>query len=354
MRRNPRVFHDAFAAFNADTVVVPRWDRVAYWAGERVEVGLSVAHGSGAPHPDAELRWEVGGGGPGGAERLDLEHGVRPAVPAAFRAPAVDEPGARRLALELATAGGEVLATNHVDLVVHPRRAGPPSGTCSVWAADPELADRFAALGYVRAASADAADLLAVRGALDDGLRAAVRRGARLVLLADRPQDLQPVFPQWLGIRVARRDGTPWLGAWASSFSWLRREGPFARLPGGPLLDHAFDRVIPDHVIVGLNAWTFRSGVHAGMVVGWVHKPAALLVEQDYGRGRWSPPPSACWRTRPAPTRPPPHSWTGSWSWRWRAGPPPPPPRRRSTTATWRSPRSWCRPEGARSGGFPH
>jgi hypothetical protein len=106
------------------------------------------------------------------------------------------------------------------------------------------------------------------------------------VLLADRPQDLQPVFPQWQGIRVVRREGTPWLGAWASSFSWLRRRGPFARLPGGPLLDHAFDRVIPDHVIVGLNAWEFRSGVHAGMVVGWVHKPAALLVERAYGLGR--------------------------------------------------------------------
>ena len=136
------------------------------------------------------------------------------------------------------------------------------------------------------AVSAVTADLIAVRGALDDPLRDAIRRGARLVLLADRPQDLQPVFPQWLGIRVVRREGTMWLGCWASSFSWLRRHGPFARLPGGPLLDHAFDRVIPDHVIVGLNAWTFRSGVHAGMVVGWVHKPAALLLEQSYGSGR--------------------------------------------------------------------
>ena len=34
------------------------------------------------------------------------------------------------------------------------------------------------------------------------------------------------------------------------------------------------------------NAGTFRSGVHAGMVVGWVHKPAALLVERAYGLGR--------------------------------------------------------------------
>jgi hypothetical protein len=289
MRRNPRVFHDVLAAVNADTVVVPRWNRVAYWAGERVEVGLDVAHGRALAHSGAELCWRLDGdGGPGGAGRLDVAHGVVPGGPASFQAPAVDEPEARRLEFGLTAAGGESLATNHVDLVVHPTRNGPPAGAaCSVWAADPDLAARFAVLGYDAAPSPEAADVIAVRGVLDDGLCTAVRRGARLVLLADRSQDLQPVFPHWLAIKVARREGTPWLGAWASTFSWLRRGGPFARLPGGPLLDHAFDRVIPDHVIVGMNAWTFRSCVHAGMVVGWVHKPAALLLEQAYGRGRF-------------------------------------------------------------------
>ena len=39
-------------------------------------------------------------------------------------------------------------------------------------------------------------------------------------------------------------------------------------------------------LITGLNGWTFRGCALAGMVVGWVHKPAALLVDQPYGRGR--------------------------------------------------------------------
>ena len=34
MRRNRRVFHDRFASINADTVIVPRWQRLSYWAGE--------------------------------------------------------------------------------------------------------------------------------------------------------------------------------------------------------------------------------------------------------------------------------------------------------------------------------
>jgi hypothetical protein len=107
-----------------------------------------------------------------------------------------------------------------------------------------------------------------------------------VVLLADRPMELQPVFPHWQAARVVRRSGTMWQGDWISTFSWLRRDGRFAALPGGPLIDHAFDRVIPAHVIAGCSGWDFQARVHAGMVVGWVHKPAGLIAERERGRGR--------------------------------------------------------------------
>ena len=98
--------------------------------------------------------------------------------------------------------------------------------------------------------------------------------------------ELQPIFPHWQAARVVRRSGTMWQGDWISSFSWLRRDGPFARIPGGPLIDHAFDRVIPNHVIAGCSTWDFQARVHAGMVIGWVHKPAGLIVERERGRGK--------------------------------------------------------------------
>ena len=97
---------------------------------------------------------------------------------------------------------------------------------------------------------------------------------------------VKPIFPHWQAVRVVPRHGSMWLGAWASSFSWVRRKGPLARLPGGPLIDHSFDRVIPDHVIAGCNTLDFQSRVHGGIVIGWVHKPAALILEREYGRGR--------------------------------------------------------------------
>jgi hypothetical protein len=98
--------------------------------------------------------------------------------------------------------------------------------------------------------------------------------------------ELQPIFPHWQATRVVRRSGTMWQGDWISSFSWLRRDGPFARIPGGPLIDHAFDRVIPNHVIAGCSTGDFQARVHSGMLIGWVHKPAGLIVERERGHGK--------------------------------------------------------------------
>src|SRR5947209_2663062 len=55
MRRNPRVFHSVFPTINADTVIVPRWERLSYWGGETAKLDLYVAHGGGDPLARATL-----------------------------------------------------------------------------------------------------------------------------------------------------------------------------------------------------------------------------------------------------------------------------------------------------------
>jgi hypothetical protein len=214
---------------------------------------------------------------------LHLEHGVRNLPPAMFEAPALESPAVQRLELEL-EAVGQVLATNHLELTILPRRGTSPAKDVQVWAMG-ELRDRLQALGYRLAPSLLEADAT-VATALDESLCAAIRGGARVVLLTDQPMELQPIFPHWQATRVVRRSGTMWQGDWISSFSWLRRDGPFARIPGGPLMDHAFDRVIPNHVIAGCSTWDFQARVHSGMVIGWVHKSAGLIVERERGRGK--------------------------------------------------------------------
>jgi hypothetical protein len=38
--------------------------------------------------------------------------------------------------------------------------------------------------------------------------------------------------------------------------------------------------------MTGILPWEFEAHVHAGMFVGWIHQPAALIAERRYGRGR--------------------------------------------------------------------
>ena len=83
-----------------------------------------------------------------------------------------------------------------------------------------------------------------------------------------------------------KREGTPWSGYWVTSFSWLRRDGPFARIPGDLFLDQSFERVIPDYVLEGFSPSEFEERVYAGIFVGWVNKMAALIGERRYGRGQ--------------------------------------------------------------------
>jgi hypothetical protein len=121
----------------------------------------------------------------------------------------------------------------------------------------------------------------------DDRISSFVRAGGSLVLLPDTEMSLNPFFPHWQNVKVVQRVGTPWRGDWASTFAWLRRGKAFGHLPGAPMLDATFDRVMPSHVINGCNLLDFQGRVYAGMVAGWIHKAAALVVERPYGKGRF-------------------------------------------------------------------
>lgn len=69
MRRNRKAFHDAFASINADTVIVPLWNRTAYWADELIEVAVTVAHAGPTPLPPTQLHYRLAGGEYGGGYR---------------------------------------------------------------------------------------------------------------------------------------------------------------------------------------------------------------------------------------------------------------------------------------------
>jgi hypothetical protein len=285
MRRNPRVFHELFHIINTDTVIVPKWERLSYWAGESVHFNLAVAHGAGPVIENCQLEVSLGGE----TLRMSLPRIEAPFVldlgRVELRVPDLSEAALRRISFELRDADGLLVAQNHLDLAVHPQRQVPAHSGQLMWAEDDDIRERLEAMGYATARALSEASVVVARNH-DTTIADHVRQGASLLLLPESEISLYPFFPHWQNVRVKSRDGTLWRGDWASSFAWLRRTDHFARIPSGPLLDETMDRVLPDMVIAGCNLLDFQARVFAGLVVGWIHKPVALGVDRTYGRGR--------------------------------------------------------------------
>jgi hypothetical protein len=303
MNRNPRVFHDQFAAINTDLVVLARPDRFSAISGQELHIAVSVASG-GRTFGGGVLTCALDGKsvaqceiGPLGVMAVSKDEHLNVLIPA----------GANRMVkLDFhLSEQGKVVAGSHQDIAVYAPRAKAGLPTLNIKA--PELAAWFGGLGYK---VSDQASLCVVHALGADDI-AAMQGGARYLVLADgsvktkgnlrleargREQPFIPIVDEQPGlpigaesplpnINLIERHGTMWRGDWIAGFSWIRRDGAFADLPGGPLLDASFDKVVPRHVMTGFRPWEFAGSVQAGLVVGWVQKPAALIARRIVGQG---------------------------------------------------------------------
>ena len=308
LNRNDRVFHARLPEVNADIVVIAKLDRWAYWCGESLDIDCKVACGGRSLPAGCSIEWRLGDDGARGslpvpeAGVLDVLGGMRLAVvlPDADHACMLD------VHVRLVDGSGREIAANRVSVAVHPRR--DHASTRPVLAAGtPDLAAYLSALGYPVVEAADADILVTTR--LDAAGVERIRTGTRVLLLAggrtgalrdDEPPreppyrsivDDKPGVPSasyfsFPGVGLAEREGTIWRGDWIGNFSWLKRQGPFATIPGGPMLDLTFDRVAPRAVITGhLRPWEFDGRVVGGVVVGWLHHPAATIYKKSFGAG---------------------------------------------------------------------
>ena len=290
MARNPRVFHKALAWLNADTFITPRAERTAFWAGEEVAIDLILSHQQGAPLHDVVARWQLAACGAEGSARTEhLQAGdVLALPPAVFSAPDLETAVQDRLQLTV-TNQDDTVAHNHLILKFLPRRDGPPVSGVRLWASLPAIARHLRGLGYELVDTLAHADLCVV-DALTDETAAFGRQGGSVLILADAPDAVGSYFPRVdifsPQMKPRKREGTPWSGYWVTAYSWLRRDGPFARIPGDLFLDQSFERVIPDYVLEGFSPGEFEERVYAGIFVGWVNKMATLIGERRYGRGQ--------------------------------------------------------------------
>ena len=312
MNRNPRVFKDRIAAINRDVLIVPVPERWSCWDGDALSVIVTLAAGALAIPAGSTLCWQWDERGP--VHSMPV-HAVAPfAVStklAVETAPSLYSDDARIAQLHFRLVGPEnvQIAANQLDIALHPRWQ-VSDDLPSVGSDDPRLQERLGALGYKVVPPSDAE--VVVTKTLDAECVESIRLGAHVLLLAEGDRiinsslrsDPPPREPPYLpivddipgvpstaysyfpGIDLASREGTIWRGNWITNFSWLKRSGPYAALPGKGMLDMAFERVAPRAVMTGFRSWEFEKRVQAGVIVGWAHKPTATICEKALGDGR--------------------------------------------------------------------
>jgi beta-glucosidase/6-phospho-beta-glucosidase/beta-galactosidase len=278
MYRNPKVHYPLLSRLNADDMLIPRWERLAYSAGETCEMSISFSHYSDLEIKDASLSWEVirdesvtcrGELSVGECDPFD----VTDLGSVSFEIPRVEHPAIVRLEVRL-LCSGQWIASTEQEILVLPQPAASGDG---VPVYSPELAAPLRELGYSLTDDLSQAKV-AVVTVLDDGLRDFVLRGGRVLLLAESDEALQMHIP---GLKIKEREDTPWQGDWANSFGWHR----FDKLPTGGVVNFAFAGITPEHILGGFSARDFAFDVYAGLCVGWLHKPVPTIARRRAGEG---------------------------------------------------------------------
>ena len=305
MARNPRPFAAALPAVNSDIVIAPRATRHAVYEGEAAAFDVKVATGGTALPEGSRLLWEFG------AEKGEVPLPAiapmavhdSPIAPTAHAAPASE---IREASFRIVAPDGSVLSQNSEAISVYGKReAISPVRFASN---DERIFERLTLLGHI-GVSPEEADVLVTRDIDADRIEA-IHSGQRVLQIVakapgrlrddtpprDGPMSIEidpgaggmisgPYF-SFPGYNLVNRHKSIWRGDWVGNFSWLRRDGVFRSIPGGPLFDLSFSGIVPDQVMAGFRPWEFQGRVHAGVVVGWVHKPAAFVLEKRLGRGK--------------------------------------------------------------------
>lgn len=297
--RGPKVYHGRFREINAPDVVGCIPSRGDVWSGQAIEAEVFLSSYAPSPAAGGVVSWTLDLGAEGSRHgELPLSTWPRFDVAALGRleieTPEVSFPTDAWLTLTATDDHGTVRAESRLRFAILPSPSGgAPARRVAV--EDPlqiwGLADRMAALDHL-VVDRGAAEVV-VAAELTEELLEHADAGGHVLVLVRTASAVPSHLRLQRQVRVHQRrlphegwpgQRSPWEGDWVSSFNWIR-PGVFPELPARELLDHAFADVAPDHVLLGYDPAIHGEEVHAGMFVGWVHEPAALLWRFPQGAG---------------------------------------------------------------------
>jgi hypothetical protein len=278
MYRNPKVHYSRLSALNSADLLIPAWERLTYFSGEAGVVSVLFSHLSEINTRMAVLQWKIHLG------EKAVEHGeiaagectpfeITELGQACFNAPAVDQPEAARLELNLLNEE-RLIASTEQELYIFPELSSI-GDNFPVFA--PEFHPLLEKLGYTLTEDVAKAQV-AVVTTLDDSLRDYILHGGRVLLLAESKSALQMYIPN---LEIKAREETVWQGDWANSLGWHL----FDHLPTGRIVNFAFAGLTPEFVLGKFVPRDFAFDVYAGLFVGWLHKPMPVVARRRVGQG---------------------------------------------------------------------
>ncbi|MCA1588765.1 MAG: ABC transporter permease subunit [Chloroflexi bacterium] len=297
--RGTKVYHERFAEINAPDVVAMIAARRDLWGGESLIGDVLVASVGAAGAPGGRVEWSVEmAGHPPIRGEMPLAawpaNGIAELGRLEVPLPAVERPTDAWLRLAALDGEGRRRAENRLRFAVlaagavaDPRPSVAVHDPLDIWG----VRRRVQSLGH-RIVGRDEADVVITTQLTPELVAHAEAGGNVLVLVRSSsavPAELD--LRRRVGVHLRRLphagwpgQRSPWEGDWVSNFNWILPE-TFPRLPDRRLLDQAYEEVAPDHVLLGYDPVQHRDEVMAGMFVGWVHEPAALIWHFEQGRG---------------------------------------------------------------------
>ncbi len=292
MGRNPKVFYHRLKDIQAQDVLIPRLSpRTAFWEGETAALMVGFSCFSGCPVAGGTLVWEVEGCAElGGQEpvhlspQLDTEpqYGSYQIAQIWITAPPVAEPSKHVIHLTLKDANGKPIAHTTQNIVFVPTRLRAAGRSQAVWLYDPlgtaiGLSSLLTGIGY-RVVSQPEPGTLGLVTRWDPTVSAFLRGGGKAVLVATHPKSI--TIASGLGVRLLERNTNGWWGDWCTSKIWFVPEY-FPYLPDTRRFDFEYQPIVPARVLTG----PLTENIVAGLFVGWLHNPAALVARLPIGKG---------------------------------------------------------------------
>ncbi len=284
MLRRPKAGFARLAQFNADDLIIPCCHRLALRQGEECCIELALSHYSPRDLQGSRLTWQVVGFPDCHGQLSGLQpqpYTVTPLGMLQFIVPGVSESTRTRLELNLFDSQGCLVASNDQELVFFTALHLPLAPSAHRLYTD--VASEFlTAHGFQLTSQLAEADLALV-SELTDAERQYLQAGGQVLWLAESSAALQTSLGS---LQLLPRQGSPWQGDWASSLGWLSRDILFSHLPDGGVMDFAYAGLTPECVLGGFTPAEFATEVHAGLFVGWLHRPVPTVAERRVGQGR--------------------------------------------------------------------